>query len=350
MTECPVVTCVIPTYRRPEFLRRAIRSVLKQTYPHFRLIIYDNASGDGTADVVREFSEHDERIGYHCHDTNIGAAANIAYAVSRVTTPLFSVLGDDDVLLPAFYESAVRALSAEPAAMFYCAGTVTDHWPMRLFTRHFTQWRGGVHPAAVESVERMIDAHFISTGVVWRLETQNTVGEFGSYLSDRSYAIVAAATHPFVVSEEEQAVFTVHPRSFTSGLATLDRAAHGPDFMLDIHRETVEGLKRTPLGTTAMKVLEGRLEQRTRRDLVAAVLVLGVRHARPEQIETLRRRGAEVKLHPIVPAMMKMLWAIRADRWMRAMSWMLGLLRKRKRKPSPTEQDRRLREYLDGLR
>jgi len=51
----PLITTVIPTYRRPAMLRRAIRSVLSQTFPDFRLCVYDNASGDETAVVVEEF-------------------------------------------------------------------------------------------------------------------------------------------------------------------------------------------------------------------------------------------------------------------------------------------------------
>ncbi len=48
----PLITTVIPTYRRPKLLQRAIKSVLNQTYPHFQVCVYDNASGDETAGVA----------------------------------------------------------------------------------------------------------------------------------------------------------------------------------------------------------------------------------------------------------------------------------------------------------
>ena len=50
----PTITTVIPTYRRPELLQRAIRSVLDQSYPHFKICVYDNASNDRTPDVVKQ--------------------------------------------------------------------------------------------------------------------------------------------------------------------------------------------------------------------------------------------------------------------------------------------------------
>jgi glycosyltransferase involved in cell wall biosynthesis len=55
----PTITTNICTYRRPKMLRRAIESVLNQTYQDFRICIYDNNSGDDTAAVAAEFVEKD---------------------------------------------------------------------------------------------------------------------------------------------------------------------------------------------------------------------------------------------------------------------------------------------------
>ena len=67
ISSAPLITTIIPTYRRPKLLQRAIRSVLNQTYPHFQVCIYDNASGDDTAAVVAEIAKGDPRVKYHCH-------------------------------------------------------------------------------------------------------------------------------------------------------------------------------------------------------------------------------------------------------------------------------------------
>ena len=85
----PTITTILPTFRRPERLKKAIRSVLNQTYPHFQVCIYDNASDDATASVVAEFASIDPRVKYHCHPQNIGAAENFQYGLDRVETPFF---------------------------------------------------------------------------------------------------------------------------------------------------------------------------------------------------------------------------------------------------------------------
>src|SRR5271168_4302039 len=96
----PCITTIIPTYRRPRLLPRAITSVLKQTYPHFEVHVYDNASGDETRQVVESIAATDPRVKYHCHESNIGLVANFAYGMERVTTPLFNLLSDDDLVFP----------------------------------------------------------------------------------------------------------------------------------------------------------------------------------------------------------------------------------------------------------
>jgi glycosyltransferase involved in cell wall biosynthesis len=47
------ITTIIPTFMRPQLLGRAIRSVLGQSYPHFEVHVYDNASGDETPQSLR---------------------------------------------------------------------------------------------------------------------------------------------------------------------------------------------------------------------------------------------------------------------------------------------------------
>ncbi len=99
----PPITAIICTYRRPEMLKRAIRSVQSQTFGDFQICIYDNASGDETAAVVAELAQRDSRIKYHCRPENIGPLANYVEAMKDVKTPFFAFVADDDLMLPNFY-------------------------------------------------------------------------------------------------------------------------------------------------------------------------------------------------------------------------------------------------------
>src|SRR3982074_105970 len=114
----PLVTTVIPTYRRPQLLRRAIESALNQTRPEGRVAVYDDASGDETEAVVRDLIARDSRVSYYRHESNQGLTANFRFALERIETPYFSILSNDAMLWPRLYEAGLGALESHPEAAF----------------------------------------------------------------------------------------------------------------------------------------------------------------------------------------------------------------------------------------
>ena len=104
----PKVTVGIPTFNRAEWLAEAIQSVLAQTFTSFQLIVSDNASDDGTPDVVRSFT--DGRIHYVRSERNIGSIGNINQLIALANTELLVLLPDDDVLYPDHLKAVVELL------------------------------------------------------------------------------------------------------------------------------------------------------------------------------------------------------------------------------------------------
>jgi len=170
--EKPVITTIIPTYRRPKLLRRAIKSVLNQTYPHFQVCVYDNASGDETEDVVAELSRKDPRVKYYCHAENIGALNNFNYGLKDVKTPFFSFLSDDDVLLPECLEIAMVGFKKFPDAAFSGGTTIAINEDGKVCSVASWPW-GYVMPP--EGLFKMIDKYLIWTSLVFRNEIINEV-------------------------------------------------------------------------------------------------------------------------------------------------------------------------------
>ena len=107
----PEVIGLIPTFERPKLLRRAINSVLNQSYGNVKVKIFDDASNDETQDVVVKMQQGDKRIIYHRQEENIGLKKNYRFAfTTKIDSTYFSILSDDDFLLPNFYEEAVKVL------------------------------------------------------------------------------------------------------------------------------------------------------------------------------------------------------------------------------------------------
>lgn len=80
----PLVSVVMPTYNRSTWLRRAVASVLAQTFTDFELIVVDDCSTDDTEETVGGFQ--DERIRYVRLSINTGGCAiprNIGFELAR---------------------------------------------------------------------------------------------------------------------------------------------------------------------------------------------------------------------------------------------------------------------------
>jgi len=91
----------MPTYNRRHYVADAIESVLGQQHADFELIIVDDCSTDGTADIVDWYARQDDRITAIHHPINKGLAksCNAGLAVARYD--LIARLDDDDLMLPS---------------------------------------------------------------------------------------------------------------------------------------------------------------------------------------------------------------------------------------------------------
>ena len=94
----PKVSVVIPTHNRADLLDRAVRSALAQTHADLEVLIADDASSDGTAEVVARIG--DARVKYFRHDVNRGVAAARNTAITNATGEFIAFLDDDDEWLP----------------------------------------------------------------------------------------------------------------------------------------------------------------------------------------------------------------------------------------------------------
>jgi glycosyltransferase involved in cell wall biosynthesis len=110
-------TCVsigMPVYNGERFIHEALDSILAQTYPYFELIISDNASSDGTAEICRDYATRDGRIRYHRNEKNLGLSRNFNCVFEMSSGKYFKWAAHDDRLAPEFLAKCVDALDRNP--------------------------------------------------------------------------------------------------------------------------------------------------------------------------------------------------------------------------------------------
>lgn len=104
------VSIVIPTYNRADLLQETLESALAQNYPDLEIIVSDNASTDGTQELMARYAD-EPRIRYHRNATNLGMVGNWRQAVrEHVTGDFFIILSDDDYFEDSDYISKAVGL------------------------------------------------------------------------------------------------------------------------------------------------------------------------------------------------------------------------------------------------
>ena len=115
MNILPLVSVVIPTYARAIYIRRAIDSVLNQTYPNIEIIVVDD-NGKGTAKQIetqRQLQLYIDKgeIIYICHDINRNASAARNTGIYNSRGEYICFLDDDDEYFSDKLERQVAVLS-----------------------------------------------------------------------------------------------------------------------------------------------------------------------------------------------------------------------------------------------
>ncbi len=111
------VSVTIVTYNSGRFIKRCLESVLAQRYRNKEVIVIDNASTDGTVDILEQFDDRC-RIVYNSENIGFAAAQNQAIAISSGEWVL--TLNPDVLLLPNFIQALVDAGQLDPKCGTVC--------------------------------------------------------------------------------------------------------------------------------------------------------------------------------------------------------------------------------------
>ncbi len=129
MHNSPLVTVWVPTLNRQDMLKRALNSVLAQSYDNIEIFIVDNGSTDNTEAVVADYIAKYDNIRYHKFDENKGACAARNYAITHAKGSFVTGLDDDDEFLPERIKKLVNAYDERFA--FVCTGYFWDYGAYR---------------------------------------------------------------------------------------------------------------------------------------------------------------------------------------------------------------------------
>lgn len=122
-TDSPMVSVVIPTNNRKDWVTEALESVFSQTFQDYEVIVVDDGSADGTSDHLREHFGDRIRL-FRTEGTNCPTARN--YGASEAKGKYIAFLDDDDRWYPEKLEKQVAFMeAADPDVAM--VGSACDH-------------------------------------------------------------------------------------------------------------------------------------------------------------------------------------------------------------------------------
>jgi len=196
----PVLSVITPAYNVEPYLGACIESVLSQTLTNLEIVVVDDGSTDGTADVLAKYAARDPRVrGFRGRNCGVSHARNVAMRHARGR--YFTLLDGDDLWEPRFAETLVGILDRRPEIGIVSGNGLNlrgalDGRPVRPWPAE------GREVTFLDMIEHE-DSMFIMS--VFRREVYEAIGGFNETLhrnEDYEYWLRAAAaghrivTHP----------------------------------------------------------------------------------------------------------------------------------------------------------
>ena len=266
----PLVTVVIPVYNGERYLADAIQSVRDQTYQNFEVIVVDDGSTDGSAEVAQRFGEAIRYV----HQANGGVCKARNTGIAAAQGPYIAFLDQDDLWLPDKLAAQVAYLDSHPAVgAVYCQCEVKGNGG-RCTGLYYAE------PVKDDLVGVMRGPCLLMTSAMFRGEVLRKIGRFdeafiGAGGEDMDLTLRLKKVAQIAYLPQILAVYRVHSTNSSNNerlllhnrgiylRMCLDRHGHDPRVAHFLDRQTVGYL--SDLGKLQIKAgcaAEGRVSLR----------------------------------------------------------------------------------------
>lgn len=126
MENQPLVSVIVPCYNMERFISDTIDSVRRQTYPHWELLITDDASTDGTVGIVQKQCAQEDRIHFVVKPKHSGIADTRNQCLKMAKGRYLAFLDADDLWHPEKLEQQLQFMTEQNISFSYSSYDCVD--------------------------------------------------------------------------------------------------------------------------------------------------------------------------------------------------------------------------------
>ncbi len=119
MESQPLVSVIMPCYNMASYVSDSIKSVIAQTYPHWELLIVDDASTDETVNIIKSYAQADSRIKFAIKKQNSGISDTRNQCIQMAQGQFLAFLDADDIWHPEKLEKQLSFMLAKNIGFTY---------------------------------------------------------------------------------------------------------------------------------------------------------------------------------------------------------------------------------------
>ncbi len=119
MESQPLVSVIMPCYNMASYVSDSIKSVIAQTYPHWELLIVDDASSDETVNIIKSYAQADSRIKLALKKQNSGISDTRNQCIQMAQGQFLAFLDADDIWHPEKLEKQLSFMLAKNIGFTY---------------------------------------------------------------------------------------------------------------------------------------------------------------------------------------------------------------------------------------
>jgi glycosyltransferase involved in cell wall biosynthesis len=108
------ITIGVPVYNGADLIDESLACLARQTFRDFQVLIFDNASTDGAAEIAQGWAARDPRFHHVRQPKNVGIVGNFTAALRAAESPWFLWRADDDLSADDYVETLYRLATTSP--------------------------------------------------------------------------------------------------------------------------------------------------------------------------------------------------------------------------------------------